>query len=271
MFIHMQKLPIGYFDTHTHGDVMSHYTNDTDTLRQFIGQSIPQLISAIITIIAIFVAMFISNVPLTILVLIISAGMVVATKLVGGASSKYFIEQQESLGKMTGYIEEHGQRQKVIKVFCHEDETKEQFDKNNEELCHDATNANRFANILMPVVMQLGNLQYVLIAFIGGLLALSGIGGSITVGVIIAFLNLSKTFNTPVAQISEQISMIAMALAGAERIFDLIDEKPEQDGGTVTLARVKYNHEISWKKATTWLPTGLGNSRSRTAPLPTPR
>ncbi len=243
MFIHMQKLPIGYFDTHTHGDVMSHYTNDTDTLRQFIGQSIPQLISAIITIIAIFVAMFISNVPLTILVLIISAGMVVATKLVGGASSKYFIEQQESLGKMTGYIEEMVNGQKVIKVFCHEDETKEQFDKNNEELCHDATNANRFANILMPVVMQLGNLQYVLIAFIGGLLALSGIGGSITVGVIIAFLNLSKTFNTPVAQISEQISMIAMALAGAERIFDLIDEKPEQDGGTVTLARVKYNHE----------------------------
>ena len=238
MFSHMQELPIRYFDTHTHGDIMSHYTNDTDTLRQFISQALPQFISAIVTVIVILTSMFVSNVPLTILVIAVTVLMGIVTNKVGGASAKYFIKQQETLGNVTGYIEEMINGQKVIKVFCHEEEAKKQFDERNKILCTDSTQANKYGNILMPTIMQLGNLQYILIALVGGYMALHGIG-AITVGMIVAFLNLSKTFCMPVSQIAQQISMMAMALAGAERIFELIDEEAEQDTGYVTLTHVK--------------------------------
>lgn len=243
MFSHMQELPIGYFDTHTHGDIMSHYTNDTDTLRQFISQALPQFISAVITIIAILISMIISNIPLTILVVIFTLLMVFVTNKIGGASAKYFIKQQETLGSVTGYIEEMINGQKVIKVFCHEEKAKQGFDKKNKQLYEDSALANKYGNILMPTIMQLGNLQYVLIALVGGYMAISGIG-SVTVGMIVAFLNLSKTLCMPVSQISQQISLMAMAFAGAERIFDLIDEEPEQDNGYVTLTQIRYNNGI---------------------------
>lgn len=239
MFEHMQTLPISYFDSHTHGDIMSHYTNDTDTLRQFISQALPQFISAIVTVIAILIAMLLNNVPLTILVLIMTIIMTFATEKIGGASAKYFIKQQETLGDVTGYIEEMINGQKVIKVFCHEDESKQGFVKKNKNLCQDSTLANKYGNILMPTIMQLGNLQYILIALIGGFMALNSIE-NISVGMIVAFLNLSKTFCNPVSQIAQQVSMMAMALAGAERIFNLIDEEPEQDKGYVTLTHIKF-------------------------------
>lgn len=243
MFSHMQELPIGYFDTHTHGDIMSHYTIDTDTLRQFISQALPQFISAVITIIAILISMIISNIPLTILVVIFTLLMVFVTNKIGGASAKYFIKQQETLGSVTGYIEEMINGQKVIKVFCHEEKAKQGFDKKNKQLYEDSALANKYGNILMPTIMQLGNLQYVLIALVGGYMAISGIG-SVTVGMIVAFLNLSKTFCIPISQISQQISLMAMAFAGAERIFDLIDEEPEQDNGYVTLTKIRYNNGL---------------------------
>lgn len=237
MFAHMQKLPIRYFDTHTHGDIMSYYTNDTDTLRQFISQALPQLILAVISIVVILASMLASSVPLTLVVLAFTALMVYSTKVVGGSSARYFVHQQTSLGNITGYIEEMINGQKVIKVFCHEEHAKEGFRQRNEALCSDLANANKYGNVLMPLIMQLGNLQYVLIALIGGLLALNG-SKTITVGLIIAFLNLSKTFCMPVSQVSQQISLISMALAGAERIFQLIDEPVEQDDGYVTLTHV---------------------------------
>lgn len=240
MFEHMQKLPIRYFDSHTHGDIMSHYTNDTDTLRQFISQALPQLISAIVTIVVILAAMFANSVPLTILILIMTFIMEIVTKKVGGNSVKYFIKQQKTLGDITGYIEEMINGQKVVKVFCHEEKAKEKFDVKNESLFNDAATANKYGNILMPIIMQIGNIQYILIALVGGLLALNGIGG-LTVGMIIAFLNLSKTFCMPVSQISQQISMMAMAMAGAERIFELIDEEVETDDGYVSLVHVNYD------------------------------
>lgn len=241
MFSHMQTLPIRYFDTHTHGDIMSHYTNDTDTLRQFISQALPQFISAVVTIAVILISMLASSIPLTILVLVVTALMALVTKQIGGASAKYFMKQQETLGEVTGYVEEMINGQKVIKVFCHEEEAKQQFDRENDQLCDDATKANRFGNILMPAIMQIGNLQYVLIALIGGMLAIHGVG-HISVGMIVAFLTLSKTFCMPVSQIAQQVSMMAMALAGAERIFQLIDEEPETDSGYVTLVRVHYKN-----------------------------
>lgn len=240
MFKQMQSLPISYFDTHTHGDIMSHYTNDTDTLRQFISQALPQFISAIVTIIAILTAMLINNIPLTILVLIITVLMAYTTEKIGGASAKYFIKQQEALGNVNGYIEEMVNGQKVIKVFCHEGEAKKGFVKKNKQLCLDSTLANKYGNILMPTIMQIGNLQYILIAMIGGFMAINGVG-SISIGMIVAFLNLSKTFCNPVSQIAQQTSMMAMALAGAKRIFDLIDQESEKDDGYVTLTHIKFN------------------------------
>lgn len=242
MFIHMQKLPIRYFDAHTHGDIMSHYTNDTDTLRQFIAQTLPQLVSAVITIVVILVSMIVSSIPLTLLVLVFTALMILSTKEIGGVSAKYFMRQQESIGNVTGYIEEMMNGQKVIKVFCHEAEAKEGFEQRNQTLCHDSAQANKFGNVLMPVIMQIGNLQYVLLALVGGFMALNGFG-AITVGLIVAFLNLSKTFCMPISQISQQISMMAMALAGAERIFNMIDEEPEQDKGYVTLVHTTFDHK----------------------------
>ncbi len=243
MFQHMQKLPIRYFDSHTHGDIMSHYTNDTDTLRQFISQSLPQLVSAVFTIVVVLISMIVSSVPLTMVVIAITILMIFSTKYVGGNSAKYFTKMQDSLGGVTGYIEEMINGQKVIKVFCHEEEVKQRFDKKNDGLCEDATEANKFGNILMPIIMQLGNLQYVLLALIGGCLALSG-SSAVTVGMIVAFLNLSKTFCMPVSQISQQTSMMAMALAGAKRIFALIDEEEEKDDGYVTLVKVKEENGV---------------------------
>lgn len=240
MFEQMQSLPISYFDTHTHGDIMSHYTNDTDTLRQFISQALPQFISAFVTIIAILTAMIINNIALTILVLIITVIMAYTTEKIGGTSARYFIKQQETLGNVTGYIEEMVNGQKVIKVFCHENEAKKGFTKKNKQLCLDSTLANKYANILMPTIMQIGNLQYILIALIGGIMAIKGIG-NISIGMIVAFLNLSKTFCNPVSQIAQQTSMMAMALAGAERIFDLIDQEPEKDDGYVTLTHITFD------------------------------
>ena len=242
MFGRMQTLPIRYFDTHTHGDLMSHFTNDTDTLQQMLSQSVPQMFSSIMTIIAVFIAMLATNVWLTLFVLAGVAVMLVVVKRIGGQSAKYFLEQQTSLGKVNGYIEEMINGQKVVKVFCHGDKCKEQFDALNDELRENAKNANTFANILMPIMMNIGNLLYVLVAVVGGTLALSGVvGSSITIGVIASFLQLTKSFTQPVTQISQQFNSIVMALAGAERIFELMDEAPETDDGYVTLVNAKYD------------------------------
>ena len=244
MFSRMQKLPIRYFDTHTHGDLMSHFTNDTDTLQQMLSQSVPQMFSSLVTIIAVFVAMLVTNVWLTLFVLVGIAVMLVVVRKIGGQSARFFLEQQTSLGKVNGYIEEMINGQKVVKVFCHEDKCKEQFDELNDELRENAKNANTFANILMPIMMNIGNLLYVLVAVVGGTLALSGaVGDSITIGVIASFLQLTKSFTQPVTQISQQFNSIVMALAGAERIFELMDEEPETDDGYVTMVNAKYNKQ----------------------------
>lgn len=254
MFEHMQTLPIRYFDTHTHGDIMSHYTNDTDTLRQMLAQSIPQMFSSLITIISVFFAMLFTRWQLTIFVLCFVFIMLQVTGRVAGKSGYYFIRQQKALGDVNGYIEEMINGQKVIKVFCHEEKAKEIFDQKNEELCKDASAANSFANILMPIMGNLGNLQYVLLATIGGTMALGGAGG-MTVGTIASFLQLSRSFMNPISQISNQLNMVVMALAGAERIFKLMDEEPEVDEGYVTLVNAKYdeNGELTESKERTGL------------------
>ena len=254
MFEHMQTLPIRYFDTHTHGDIMSHYTNDTDTLRQMLAQSIPQMFSSLITIISVFFAMLFTSWQLTIFVLCFVFIMLQVTGRVAGKSGYYFIRQQKALGDVNGYIEEMINGQKVIKVFCHEEKAKEIFDQKNEELCKDAFAANSFANILMPIMGNLGNLQYVLLATIGGTMALGGAGG-MTVGTIASFLQLSRSFTNPISQISNQLNMVVMALAGAERIFKLMDEEPEVDEGYVTLVNAKYdeNGELTESKERTGL------------------
>ena len=254
MFEHMQTLPIRYFDTHTNGDIMSHYTNDTDTLRQMLAQSIPQMFSSLITIISVFFAMLFTSWQLTIFVLCFVFIMLQVTGRVAGKSGYYFIRQQKALGDVNGYIEEMINGQKVIKVFCHEEKAKEIFDQKNEELCKDASAANSFANILMPIMGHLGNLQYVLLATIGGTMALGGVGG-MTVGTIASFLQLSRSFMNPISQISNQLNMVVMALAGAERIFKLMDEEPEVDEGYVTLVNAKYdeNGELTESKERTGL------------------
>lgn len=254
MFEHMQTLPIRYFDTHTHGDIMSHYTNDTDTLRQMLAQSIPQMFSSLITIISVFFAMLFTSWQLTIFVLCFVFIMLQVTGRVAGKSGYYFIRQQKALGDVNGYIEEMINGQKVIKVFCHEEKAKEVFDQKNEELCRDASAANSFANILMPIMGNIGNLQYVLLATIGGTMALGGVGG-MTIGTIASFLQLSRSFMNPISQISNQLNMVVMALAGAERIFKLMDEEPEVDEGYVTLVNAKYdeNGELTESKERTGL------------------
>lgn len=247
MFSHMQTLPIKYFDTHTYGDVMSRYTNDTDTLRQMLSQSIPQMFSSAISIVTVFFAMVSISIPLTILVLAVVAFMMFVTKKIGGKSANFFMKQQKALGAVNGFIEETINGQKVVKVFTHEEETKERFDKINDELCNDATEANKYANILMPIMGNLGNLLYVLIALVGGLLSVSNIPAvTLTVGAVSSFLMLSKSFTMPVNQISQQLNSIIMALAGAERIFELMDEEPEADDGYVTLVNAKeVNGELT--------------------------
>jgi ATP-binding cassette subfamily B multidrug efflux pump len=244
MFSHMQSLPIRYFDTHTHGDIMSRYTNDTDALRQMMSQSIPQMFSSAITIVAVFCAMLYTSVWLTLLVIVGIFLLLKTTKAIGGRSAKYFMKQQTALGAVNGYIEEMIHGQKVVKVFCHEQKTCEEFDRLNNDLGEQATAANKFANIMMPVAGNIGNLLYVFVAIVGGVLALTGTGGQIlTIGAIISFLQLTKSFTMPVSQISMQINSIVMALAGAERIFQLMDEEPETDDGYVTLVNAKYDKD----------------------------
>ena len=243
MFAHMQKLPIRYFDTHTHGDIMSRYTNDTDSLRQMMSQSVPQCFASLITIVSVFAAMLSSSIYLTAFVVLSVFVMLFTVKKIGGSSGKYFQLQQKSLGDLNGFIEEMINGQKVVKVFCHEEEAKKDFDKLNDELCNDATKANTYANTLMPIMANLGNLQYVLIAVFGGLLMTNGIGG-LTIGTITSFLQLSRNFTGPISQVSQQVNAIVMALAGAERIFELMDEEVEQDNGYVTLVNAKYENGV---------------------------
>ncbi len=240
MFAHMQTLPISYFDRNQTGDIMSRYTNDIDTLRQMMSMSIPQMFSAIFSIVTVFAAMIVLNRWLTLFVLLFVGLSMFVTKKIASGSAVNFVAQQKQLGDVNGYIEEMINGQKVVKVFTHEEAVKEEFDRKNEALCQSATAANTYANILMPIMNNLGNLQYVLIAIVGGALAIFGIS-SITPGVIASFLQLSKNFTRPISEISSQINAVIMALAGAERIFALMDEESEQDSGYVTLVNAKYD------------------------------
>lgn len=238
LFSHMQVLPIRYFDSHAHGDIMSIYTNDIDTLRQLISQSLPQILNSAITVVSVFVSMVILNIPLTILTIVMVIVTTVVTKKFAGFSSRYFLAQQRDLGKVNGFIEEMLNGQKVVKVFTHEQENIEAFDKINDELFESAYNANMYSNMLGPVNAQIGNLSYVLCALAGGVMALSGFGG-LTLGKLASFLTFNKSFNMPISQVSQQFNSIIMALAGCDRIFSLLDEAPETDEGYVTLVNAK--------------------------------
>ena len=237
LFAHMEMLPIKYFDTNAHGNIMSVYTNDIDTLRQMISQSIPQIVNSVITVVSVFVSMLILNIPLTFVTLAMVSIMLFSTKKLAGQSGKYFVSQQTNLGAVNGYIEEMMDGQKVVKVFCHEEETLEKFKELNDRLFESSDRANSFANMLGPVNTQLGNISYVVCAIVGGILALSGFGG-FTLGGLASFLTFNKSFNGPINQVSQQLNAIVMALAGAERVFRMLDEKPEEDDGYVTLVNV---------------------------------
>ena len=246
MFAHMQTLPIKYFDTHTHGDVMSHYTNDTDALRQMLSQSLPQLLSSCVTIVAVFISMLYLSLWMTLFIIVFLFLILKVVKSIAGKSSVYFIKQQQNIGDVNGYIEEMINGQKVVKVFCHEDEAKAVFDQKNEALCDSMTTANTYANILMPIMGNMGNILYVLLAIVGGSLAIAGVtnisltgAGVMTLGTIASFLTMSKSFINPIAQVSQQLNAVIMALAGATRIFELMDEEPEEDHGYVTLVNAK--------------------------------
>ena len=238
LFEHMEKLPIKYFDTHSHGDIMSIYTNDIDTLRQMISQSIPQVFSSFITVVGTLGSMLVLSVPLTAVSLIMVALMMFVTGKVAGLSGKYFVKQQKNIGKVNGYIEEMMEGQKVVKVFCHEDKSLEEFKALNDELCDSAYNANKFANLMGPINAQLGNLSYVVCAIVGGAIALGGFAG-LTLGKLASFLTFNKSFNMPISQVSQQLNSIVMAQAGAKRVFDLLDEPVETDEGYVTIVRAK--------------------------------
>lgn len=240
LFSKMESLPIKYFDTTPHGDIMSVYTNDVDTLRQLIGQSVPQLVNSTVTIVLTFISMVCLNIPLTILTLCMVAVMLAAASKLGSMAGTYFIKQQSSLGKVNAYIEEMMEGQKVVKVFCHENENIEQFRAINQELRESTKNANKIANILMPINGNLGNISYVLCAVLGAVLALNGMG-SLTLGTLVSYLNLNRNFTQPVTQVSQQFNSIIMALAGAERIFKLLDEQPEADNGYVELVNVEQH------------------------------
>ena len=242
MFEHMEKLPIRYFDTHNHGDIMSIYTNDADTLRQMISQSVPQVIVSGITILSVFVSMIIISVPLTCISVFMVIVMLFVSKHVTSRSGKYFYQQQINLGKVNGFIEEMMEGQKVVKVFTHEEEAKKDFDKVNEELFESAYEANKYANILMPLIGNLGYVSYVLVALIGGVLAINGYT-NLSIGALASFLQLNRSFNNPIGQISQQVNMVLMALAGASRIFALLDEEVEKDEGHVTLVNAKENED----------------------------
>ncbi|MDU3351040.1 MAG: ABC transporter transmembrane domain-containing protein, partial [Clostridium sp.] len=252
MFEHMEGLPIKYFDTHSHGEIMSLYTNDTDTLRQMISQSLPQLVSSVITVVSVFISMIVLSLPLTLVAVVMIFVMFRVIKVIGGKSSLYFGKQQKDLGKVNGFIEEMMEGQKVVKVFCHEDESKIDFDKLNDDLCDSAYKANTFANILMPIMGNLGYINYVLTAIVGGILAIGSVGG-FTLGALASFLQLTRNLNQPISQMSQQFNAVIMALAGAERIFELLDEKHETDDGYVTLvnAKVKENGELEEVKERT--------------------
>ena len=239
LFDHMETLAIPYFDTHTHGDLMSIYTNDTDTLRQMISQSIPQLLSSAITIVSVFASMVYLSPILTLMIVAMVFVMTNVIKKIGGQSGRYFMAQQQDLGKVNGYIEEMMDGQKVVKVFCHEEEAKAKFKELNDKLFDSASNANVYANVLMPIMGNIGNINYVLTTIVGSLLAIGGIGG-LTLGGLASFLQLTRSFNQPITQIAQQFNSIIMALAGAERIFNLMDEPSEQDGGYVTLVNARY-------------------------------
>ena len=242
LFVHMETLPIKYFDTHAHGDIMSIYTNDTDTLRQLIGQSLPQFMNSVITIVATLISMLILNVPLTLVSLFMVALMLVITRNLARLSRKYFRAQQKDLGIVNGYIEEMMDGQKVVKVFCHEEENLARFREVNEQLRKSADSANKFVNILMPATFQMGNLSYVVCALVGALLIENGFLG-LTIGALVSFLTLNKSFNGPVGQVSQQINSVVMAMAGAERIFALLDETSETDEGYVTLVHARKNEK----------------------------
>ncbi len=262
MFGSMQSLPIKYFDTHTHGDIMSYYTNDIDTLRQLISQSIPQLLTSFLTIVALLCYMLFLSVWMTLVVFLGVFAMTMVTKKIGGNSARYFIKQQKAIGVVEGYIEEMMNGQKVVQVFCHEEESKKDFDRINDQLFKDAESANIFANILMPIMGNIGNILYVLMAFIGGILIianapnLSFSGQAISVAVVVPFLNMTRQFTMSISQVSQQINSVVMAMAGTERIFELMDEKPETDDGYVTLvnANVEENGNIteSEKRTGVW-------------------
>lgn len=237
MFTHLETLPIRYFDSNSDGDIMSHFTNDTDTLRQMISQSIPNLVMAVVSFVSVFIAMFTISVPLTLVVIVSVSIMIVTIRMIAGRSSRYFGKQQRDLGSVNGYIEEIMHGQKVVKIFNHEPQTIKQFKAINEELRQSATKANKYANSLMPIMMNLLNIQYVLLAVVGGIFSVYGVSG-LTIGMIASFLQLSRSLNMPISQVSQQINFVIMALAGADRIFSLIDEKPEVDDGYVTLVNV---------------------------------
>ena len=239
LFVHMQTLPIKYFDSHAHGDIMSVYTNDIDTLRQLISQSLPQLVNTIITVVSVFLSMLYLSVPLSVLTLVMVGAMMLATKYLTGNSGKYFLKQQQELGKVNGYIEEMMNGQKAVKVFCHEDAAIKEFNELNDELFHSADKANSYSLVAMPVNGQLGNLSYVLCAVVGGALAIGGVG-SLTLGKLASFLTFNKSFNQPITQISMQLNSVVMALAGGARIFALLDEKSEVNEGDITLVHAKF-------------------------------
>ena len=243
MFAKMQKLPIRYFDTVPHGDVMSHYTNDTDTLEQMISQSLPQLVSSVLSLITVTISMFALSWQLTLFIFLFVGVMLKVTMSITKRSGTYFIGQQETLGKVNGYIEEMINGQKVVKVFNYEDRAKESFDKLNESLYNNMVNANKFANILMPVLNNLGNIEYVLVALLGAVLAISGKVPTLTIGTIASFLALTRSFNQPIRNVSSQANTVVIAIAGATRIFKLIDEEPEVDEGYVTLVNAKIDEK----------------------------
>ena len=239
LFTHMESLPIQYFDQHPHGDIMSVYTNDVDTLRQMISQSIPQLVSSVVTIVSVFVSMCLLSWQLTIVTMLMVALMLFCSKQIAKNSAKFFVQQQRDLGKVNGYIEEMMEGQKVVKVFTHEQKTLEGFRQLNDQLKESAEQANSFSNIMMPVNAQLGNISYAVCALVGAAMAVGGVGG-MTLGTVVAFLSLNKGFNMPISQVSMQANSVIMALAGAERIFKMMDEPSETDEGYVTLVNAKY-------------------------------
>lgn len=247
LFQHMESLPIRYFDTHAHGDIMSIYTNDVDTLRQLISQSIPQLLNSFVTILTSFISMLVLDIPLTLLTLVMIGIMAFVTSKIAAKSAVYFAKQQKDLGAVNGYIEEMMEGQKVVKVFCHETKSVEQFRRLNQELRESADKANTFSNITMPVNTSLGNISYVLCAVAGAIFALNGYLG-LTLGTLVSFLTLNKNSTQPVSQISQQMNSIVMAMAGAQRIFDLLDEKAEVDNGYVELVNVKENPDGSFSE-----------------------